>query len=254
MDPRGDEFFSRLIGPLARRSLDRLKCTVASVAEKLTAIRARIAAAAVRAGRDPATVQLIGVTKKIPPPVVDEAVRAGLELFGENKVQEARAKIPECSSRARWHFIGHLQSNKARDAVALFDVIQSVDSVALAGELNKWADRAGRTVPVLLEVNVAGEKSKFGLAPEDLPAAVAAIRQFPRLEVTGLMTLAPYHPEPERARPYFRSLREWRDRLGLRELSMGMSGDFEVAIEEGATYVRVGTAIFGERKSYEPTE
>lgn len=227
---------------------------MSTLADNLARVRQRITAAAQRAGRNPATVQLIGVTKTVAPDVVDDAVRAGLELFGESKVQEARVKIPACSSRARWHFIGHLQSNKARWAVELFEMIHSVDSVALARELDKWAGRAGRRLPVLLQVNLAGEKSKFGLAPDDLPAAWEQIRVLTRLEVCGLMTLPPYHPDPERARPYFRALREWRDRLGLHELSMGMSGDFEVAVEEGATFVRVGTAIFGERMQHESGE
>jgi pyridoxal phosphate enzyme (YggS family) len=227
---------------------------VSTVADNVARIRQRIAAAAQRVGRDPAEVRLIGVTKSVPPARVDEAVRAGVELFGESKIQEARAKIPACSGRARWHFIGHLQSNKARWAVELFELIHSVDRVALAVELNRWAERAGRRLPVLLQVNVTGEKSRFGLAPDELPAAWDQLQGLGRLEVRGLMTLPPYHPDPERARPYFQALRQWRDRLGLRELSMGMSGDFEVAVEEGATFVRVGTAIFGERIPHESGE
>jgi pyridoxal phosphate enzyme (YggS family) len=194
--------------------------------------------------RIPAGVTLLAVTKTVPPEQVDAALNAGVTVFGENKLQEAKAKIPLVSSRAHWHFIGHLQSNKARDAVELFELIHSVDSVKLAGELNKWADHAGKTQPILLEVNVAGEASKFGIKPEDLPAALAQIRELPRLEVHGLMTVPPVK-DP---RPCFRRLRELRDAHGLRELSMGMSHDFEIAIEEGATIVRLGTAIFGERK------
>ncbi|MCG3150408.1 MAG: Pyridoxal phosphate homeostasis protein [Verrucomicrobiae bacterium] len=202
--------------------------------------------------RIPDHVLLVGVTKTVPPEIVDQALAAGLTTFGENKIQEAKAKIPAVSSRARWHFIGHLQSNKARDAVALFDLIHSVDSVKLAGELNKHAAAAGKTQRILLEVNIAGEASKFGLKPEDVPAALDAINQLPRLQVEGLMTVAPLTGD---ARPHFRRLRELRDQLGLRELSMGMSHDFPVAIEEGATIVRIGSAIFGERKNRnEPTE
>jgi pyridoxal phosphate enzyme (YggS family) len=199
----------------------------------------------------PPHVLLVGVTKTVPPALVDQALAAGLTTFGENKIQEAKAKIPAVSSRAHWHFIGHLQSNKARDAVALFELIHSVDSVKLAGELNKHAAAAGKTQRVLLEVNVSGEASKFGFKPEDLPAALAAIRPLPRIAVEGLMTIAPLTGDP---RPHFRRLRELRDALGLRELSMGMSQDFPVAVEEGATIIRVGTAIFGERKRHEPVE
>ena len=178
------------------------------------------------------------------PDRIEEAIAAGQALFGESKVQEAKAKIPVVSSRARWHFVGHLQSNKARDAVELFELIHSVDSVKLAVELNKWAERAGKTQAILLEVNVSGEASKYGMRPEDVAAALAQINALPRVEVRGLMTVPPAGKDP---RPYFRQLRELRDRLGLRELSMGMSHDFQIAIEEGATMVRIGTAIFGTR-------
>jgi PLP dependent protein len=192
----------------------------------------------------PAGVTLLAVTKTVPPERVDAALKAGITVFGENKLQEAKAKIPLVSSRAHWHFIGHLQTNKARNAVELFELIHSVDSVKLAVELNQWAARAAKTQAILLEVNAAGEASKFGIKPEDLPATLAQIQQLPRLEVRGLMTVPPFVGDP---RPYFRRLRELRDATGLRELSMGMSHDFEVAIEEGATIVRIGTAIFGKR-------
>ncbi len=184
----------------------------------------------------------------MPPERVDEAVAAGQCWFGESKVQEAKAKIPLVSGHARWHLVGHLQTNKARDAVQLFELIHSVDSLKLARELDKWAERMGKTQAILLEVNVAAEKSKFGLPPDQVEPVLAEINQLPRLDPRGLMTIAPYGRDPEEARPYFRQLRELRDRLGLPELSMGMTGDFEVAIEEGATLVRVGTAIFGERQ------
>jgi hypothetical protein len=175
-------------------------------------------------------------------------------VFGESRLQEARAKIPLVSGRAHWHLVGHLQTNKARDAVALFEMIHSVDSVKLAAEINKWAERAGKTQAILLEVNVSGEASKFGLKPEDLDAALSEINRLPRLEVGGLMTIAPFRDNVEEARPCFRRLRELRDRAGLRELSMGMTHDFEIAIEEGATMVRIGTAIFGERERHELAE
>ena len=221
------------------------------MAGNLDTIRHRIATAAARAGRDPGDVTLVAVSKTIPPAGIEDALAAGQTLFGESKLQEANAKIPLISSRAHWHMIGHLQSNKARDAVALFELIHSVDSVPLAGEINKWADRAGKTQPILLEVNVAGEARKFGFKPDAVEAALREIHALPRLEVAGLMTIAPYTDDPERARPFFRQLRALRDRLGLRQLSMGMTGDFEVAIEEGATFVRLGTAVFGERKRHE---
>jgi pyridoxal phosphate enzyme (YggS family) len=203
------------------------------ISENLERIRASIGNA-----------QLIAVSKTVPPESVDEALAAGQLLFGESKVQEAKAKIPVVSGRARWHMVGHLQSNKARDAVALFEMIHSVDSVSLATELNKWADRAGKTQAILLEVNVSGEVSKFGLKPEDVEGVLTQINALPRVEVRGLMTVPPAGKD---ARPFFRQLREMRDRLGLTELSMGMSHDYEAAVAEGATMVRIGTAIFGER-------
>jgi PLP dependent protein len=222
-------------------------------AANVEAVRRRIAAACERAGRDPASVTLVAITKTQPPEVVAEASRAGLSLFGENKVQEAKAKIPLCPGRARWHMVGHLQTNKCRDAVALFEMIQSVDSLHLAQEINSRADQAAKTLPVLLEVNAVGEASKFGYSPERLLAELSQLNALPRLEVHGLMTVPPWTPDPEKVRPVFRQLRELKTRceqvLGapLPHLSMGMTGDFEVAIEEGATIVRIGTALFGAR-------
>ena len=219
----------------------------------LHSIQQRLRAACERAGRDPASVTLLAVTKTHPPETIQEATRLGLQVFGENKAQEARAKIPLCPVKARWHLIGHLQSNKCRDAVALFEMIESVDSLALAQEINKRAEQAAKTMPILLEVNVAGEASKFGYQPEQMLAELPQINALPRLEIHGLMAIPPYAPVPEKSRPYFRRLRELKQQaeavLGapLPHLSMGMSGDFEVAIEEGATIVRVGTALFGER-------
>jgi len=219
----------------------------------LEAVRQRIARACARAGRDPATVTLVAVTKSQPPDVVCAAAALGLSLFGENRVQEAKAKIPLCPSRLRWHMIGHLQTNKARDAVQLFEMIHSVDSLHLAAELNKCAERFAKRMPVLLEVNVAGEASKFGYPPERLLAELPALNALRRLELHGLMTMAPWTPEPEKVRPVFRRLRELKAQceqlLGapLAHLSMGMTSDFEVAVEEGATLVRIGTALFGER-------
>ena len=221
--------------------------------ENFNVIRQRIAAACARAGRDPSTVTLLAVSKGQPPEVVRAAADCGQILFGENKVQEARAKIPLCPGHLRWHMIGHLQSNKCRDAVHFFEMIESVDSLALAQEVNKWAAKSGKTMPILLEANIAGESSKFGYPPAALLAELAAIQALPRIEVHGLMTVAPWSPTAERARPIFRQLRELKTQceeiLGgpLPHLSMGMSGDFEVALEEGATIVRLGTALLGER-------
>lgn len=223
------------------------------IAANLNSIQHRIAAACQRAGRDPASVILMAVTKTHPPETVQAAANAGLVYFGENKVQEAKAKIPQCSGKLRWHFIGHLQSNKARDAVELFEMIQSVDSLSLAQELNKRCEQAGKRLPILLEVNLAGEASKFGYAPERLLAELNELNALPRLEVHGLMTVPPWKPVAEQVRPFFRAARELKQRceeiLGapLPHLSMGMSGDFEVAIEEGSTIIRIGAALFGER-------
>lgn len=206
-----------------------------------------------RSGRDPETVQLIPVSKGQPPEVVRAAAELGLNVFGENRMQEAKAKISMCPGRLRWHMIGHLQTNKCRDAVRLFEMIHSVDSLRLATELNHWADRAAKRVSILLEVNVAGEAAKFGYRPDRLLAELEELNRLRRLEIQGLMTMAPWTPEPERVRPVFRRLAglrlECESVLGapLPQLSMGMTGDFEVAIEEGATMVRIGTALFGDR-------
>ena len=223
------------------------------LAANLEALRNRIRAACARGSRDPASVTLLAISKGQPPEAVRAAADIGLTLFGENRVQEAKAKISLCPGRLRWHMVGHLQSNKARDAVHFFEMIQSVDSLTLAGEIDKWADKSAKTMPLLLEVNVAGEASKFGYRPEQLLAELRQINALRKVEIHGLMTLAPWTPEPEKVRPIFRRLREVKTEceqiLGapLPHLSMGMSGDFEVAIEEGATIIRVGTALFDER-------
>ena len=226
-----------------------------ALAENLNLIRQKIAAACGRAGREPGSVALLAVTKGQPPEVVNEAARLGLTLFGENKVQEAKAKIPLCSGKLRWQMIGHLQSNKCRDAVELFSMIQGVDSLSLAQEISRRAVQASKTMPMLLEVNAVGEASKFGYRPEQLLAELAQINALPRIEVHGLMTVPPWSAVAENVRPIFRQMRELKEHceqiLGapLPHLSMGMSGDFEVAIEEGATMVRIGTALFGPRKA-----
>jgi pyridoxal phosphate enzyme (YggS family) len=223
------------------------------IASNLSSVRQRIEAACSRAKRDPAEVTLLAVTKGKGPGVVQEAARLGLTLFGENKLQEAKAKISLSPGHLHWHLIGHLQTNKCRDAVHFFEMIQSVDSLHLAEEINKRAEQAAKRMPVLLEVNAAGEASKFGYRPEILLKELPALNALPRLEIYGLMTIPPWASDPEKVRPVFREIRELKlkaeDRLGapLQHLSMGMSGDLEVAVEEGATIVRVGTALFGAR-------
>ena len=217
------------------------------------AVRRRIEGACARAGRQPESVTLVAVTKGQPPEAVCAAAALGLSLFGESKVQEAKAKVPLCPGRLRWHMVGHLQTNKCRDVVGLFEMVQSVDSLHLAEELNRRAEEAAKTMPVLLEVNAVGEASKFGYRPDQLQADLGGLNALPRLEIQGLMTVPPWTADPEDVRPVFRQMRELKERceqlLGapLPHLSLGMSGDFEVAIEEGATLVRIGTALFGER-------
>ena len=222
--------------------------------EILDEVRGNITAACARARRDPAEVEIIAVTKTHGAEVVKEAWDAGLRIVGENKVQETAWKKPASVTGPMWHLIGHLQSNKVRHALELFDFIHSVDSVKLADRINLIADEMGVSPRILLEVNVSGEKSKSGMTPESVESTLRHIAEAcPRVTVEGLMTMAPFSENPEDARPYFRRLRELRDGLeqklgiGLPRLSMGMSGDYEVAGEEGATWVRLGTVLFGER-------
>ena len=222
--------------------------------EVLGEVRKRIAAACMRAGRDPSEVEIIAVTKTHGAEVVKEAWDAGLRIVGENKVQEAAWKKPASVTGPMWHLIGHLQSNKVRKALELFDFFHSVDTAGLADRINAIAQDMGASPHILLEVNVSGEKSKSGMKPEEVREVLEHIGQeCPRLTVEGLMTMAPFSENPEDARPYFRRLRQLRDSLeqelgvGLPRLSMGMSGDYEVAVEEGATWVRLGTVLFGER-------
>ncbi len=217
------------------------------IADNLMRVRERIAAACCRAGRSPEEVTLVGISKGFPVEAVADAYAAGLRDVGENRVQEAVSKIETLAVRGvrpRWHLVGHLQTNKAKTAIDLFAILHSVDSLRIAEALSR---RASEPVPILLEVNVAREASKFGFAPEELASALSAIAKLPNLDVRGLMTVAPQTDDTETVRPVFRRLRELRDALGLRELSMGMTDDFEVAVEEGATMVRVGRAIFGAR-------
>ncbi|MDX2165604.1 MAG: YggS family pyridoxal phosphate-dependent enzyme [Deltaproteobacteria bacterium] len=215
------------------------------VAANLAAVRARIAAAAERSRRDPSAVRLLAVSKTKPAALVRAAIAAGATDIGENYVQEAVAKRPAVPDPARWHLIGHLQRNKAARALETFDCIHTLDSAALGAALARHAQARGVPAEVLVEVNVGGEPSKHGVAPDDLPALLRDVRD-PHLRVLGLMAVPPADT-PEATRPFFRRLRELAERAGLRELSMGMTDDFEVAIEEGATMVRVGRAIFGAR-------
>ncbi len=235
-----------------------------SIAENLDRVRGRIHEACHRAGRDPASVTLVAVSKTVPAERVREAIEAGVTDLGENYVQEAQAKIESLTplpadgapgQAVRWHFIGHLQRNKAKYVARLFDVMQSVDSLALARELDRRAGAASRRLTVLIEVNISGEETKFGAEEAGALELVRGIAALEHLDVRGLMTMPPFFDDPEDSRPYFIKLRdlgesirsEGIERVDLGELSMGMSSDFEVAIEEGATIVRVGTAIFGLR-------
>ncbi len=213
----------------------------------------RIERAARRIGRDPSEVTLVAVSKTVESARIKEAIEAGVSILGENYVQEAQKKIEEIGRSIAWHFIGHLQSNKAKYAVSLFDMIHSLDSISLAGELNRRAEKEGLTMNAMIEVNLSGETTKFGTEEEKAFDIARRVLNFNHLTLVGLMTMPPYFDDPELSRPYYIRLRELKEKMikegiPLRELSMGMSNDFEVAIEEGATYVRVGTAIFGERK------
>jgi len=230
-----------------------------SVAENIARVRERIQAAAMRAGRDADDITLMAVSKTFPAHSIREAYEAGIRQFGENRVQEFAGKVKDLDDlgEARWHMIGHLQSNKATKASELFHAVDSVDSFKLAEKLNEAAIKANKTLAVLIEINVGGEEAKTGVAPgsPELDHLLSAARQLERLQVKGLMTIPPFFDEPEATRSYFRTLRELRDQIAARNLpgiemaalSMGMSHDFEVAIQEGSTCVRVGTAIFGER-------
>src|ERR1700719_2521558 len=226
---------------------------MSSIAENLARVRAQIAQAAAKANRNAEDVELVAISKTHDAAKVCEAVDAGQTLFGESRVQEARVKIPELPSNLRWHFVGHLQRNKIRPALPLFELIHSVDSLALAQDINRIAEEDGLHPRGLLEVNVAGEGSKFGFTPEKLREDLENLLALPRLSILGLMTIPPIAEEAEASRKYFVQLREERDRLqtefhvDLAQLSMGMTQDFPVAVEEGATVVRIGHAIFGER-------
>jgi len=226
------------------------------IADNFKNIKQRIRLAAERAGRNPNDIRLVAVSKEHSATVVSEGIRAGSDIFGENKVQDAKDKIKALGHDGiEWHFIGHLQKNKIKFIFDLFDLVHSVDSLVLAEAINEKAEDLGFCMPILLQVNVSGESSKFGVDPKNVTEVIRKIMSFKGLNVRGLMTIPPYDPNPEKSRPYYACLRELRDtclkldipRLSLDELSMGMSNDYEVAVEEGSTLVRVGTALFGER-------
>jgi pyridoxal phosphate enzyme (YggS family) len=226
---------------------------MASVAANLENVREQVAHAAAKACHAIDDIELVAITKTHPAEKVREAIEAGQTLFGESRVQEARAKIPELPSNLRWHFVGHLQKNKIRHALPLFELFHGIDSLALAQEMNRIAADEGMHPRVLLEINVAGEGSKFGFSPNKLREQMEELLALQRLSILGLMTVPPLADTAEASRRYFVQLRELRDRLqtefhvDLPQLSMGMTNDYSVAVEEGATLVRVGTAIFGER-------
>jgi hypothetical protein len=231
---------------------------VPSIAENLERVREQISEAAKKSGRSVDEVELVAISKTHEAAKVREAIEAGQKLFGENRVQEARVKIPELPSNLRWHLVGHLQKNKIRHALPLFELTHSIDSLALAQDVNRIAEEEGLHPRVLLEVNVAGEASKFGFTLEKLREQMETLLALPRLSILGLMCIPPIAEEAEASRKYFVELREQRNRLqtefhvDLSQLSMGMTQDFAVAVEEGATLVRVGTAIFGERTRSKP--
>ena len=228
-----------------------------NIEDNIRHVRERIAEAAGRSRRDPGSVRLMAVTKTVDDDRILAALRCGVEIIGENYVQEARRKIEAMGRKAEWHLIGHLQTNKAKYAVHLFDMIHSLDRLELAVELDRRARAAGRVIPVLIEVNVSGEATKSGVPLDSAPDLIRAAAPMANLSIRGLMTMPPWSDDPEESRPYFRALRALRDRIvaesipgvEMRELSMGMTDDYAVAVEEGATIVRIGRGIFGERKT-----
>ncbi len=227
-----------------------------SINKNLQSIKQRITEAALRSNRDPEDIRLIAVSKRMSLQHVEQAAQYGQALFGENYLQDAKDKIEEFKGQAEWHFIGHIQSNKAKAVVSLFDLVHTVDRLKLAKALNKHAGQLGKKLSVLLQVNVGEEEQKAGVLPADAEKLIQSMQTLPHLQVCGLMTIPPFKNNPEEVRPYFRQLRMMAENFANKdyfangsqfELSMGMSGDFEIAIEEGATLIRVGTAIFGQR-------
>jgi hypothetical protein len=226
---------------------------MSTIKENLLRVTERIERAARRVGRDPSEIKLVAVSKTVEASRIQEAIEAGVSILGENYVQEAQKKIEAIGHSVAWHFIGHLQTNKAKYAIRLFEMIHSLDSFPLAEELNRRAEQVGQVAKVMIEVNISGEATKFGTDEEKVFSIARGILNLRHLSLEGLMTMPPYFDSPEMSRPYYIKLRELKEKMiregiPLKELSMGMSNDFEIAIEEGAIYVRVGTAIFGERK------
>ena len=229
---------------------------MSQVADNLLSVKERIEKAALKAGRDPGEIKLVAVSKTVGVEEIREAISAGATILGESYVQEAKEKIEEIDHQVQWHMIGHLQTNKVKQAINLFDMIHSVDRIGLAEEINKRAKQSGKRVSVLIQVNISQETTKSGIERDRAISLVLEVSNLTNLKVEGLMTMPPYFDDPDDARPYFKSLRELKGEIGgerfenisMKELSMGMSNDFEIAIEEGATIIRVGTAIFGERE------
>ncbi len=224
-----------------------------SIRENLERIREKIRVKSELVGRDPQEITLVAVTKTVEADRIEEAIAAGVNIIGESRVQEAKEKYRKVESKIIWHLVGHLQRNKAKDAVKIFDLIHSVDSTKLAKEIDKQAKKVGKIQKILVEVNASGEESKYGLSPEEVITFLKEVSGFPNIKVEGLMTMAPFYENPQDCRPYFRKLRELREEIKAENikdvemvyLSMGMSSDFEVAIEEGSNMVRIGKAIFG---------
>jgi pyridoxal phosphate enzyme (YggS family) len=226
---------------------------MSTIRENLLRVRERIEKAARNVGRQPSEIKLVAVSKTVETDRIKEAIETGVAILGENYIQEAQKKIEEIGRPVSWHFIGHLQSNKAKYAVRLFDMIHSLDSISLAEELNRKAEQADRMMTVMIEVNLSKEATKFGTDEVMVLNLAKRIQNLKHLSLEGLMTMPPYFDSPEMSRPYYIALRELKERMvkegvPMKELSMGMSNDFEIAIEEGATFVRVGTAIFGPRR------
>ncbi|MGA9111160.1 MAG: YggS family pyridoxal phosphate-dependent enzyme [Smithella sp.] len=228
----------------------------ADITANINKIKQRIAAAAARCDRTPESIKLLAVTKTVSIPAIEQAIEAGITALGENYVQEAKEKIAVIGQRVSWHMIGHLQTNKAKYTVNLFDYIHSVDRLELAAEINKRASLIARKINILIEINVSGEKTKNGITALEAIELIKNVSMLESVSVKGLMTMAPYSTNPENSRPYFSELRNLRNKIisegitniQMEELSMGMTDDFEIAIEEGATIVRIGRAIFGQRK------
>ena len=252
-----EKIFIRTQNPILKSPQDiDFKDEKLGIRENLKKAKEKIGEAAIKAGRDPQTVRLVAVSKAVEVERVHEAIKAGVNILGENYVQEARDKINTLGHTVEWHFIGHLQTNKAKYAVDLFDVIHSIDRLDLAQEIDRIAAKKGKTIPVLIQVNISGEESKHGIDRDGLIQLIDEIIPLRNISLQGLMTMPPYFDNPDMARPYFQLLRNLKEEMNerfkgdinLEELSMGMSNDFEAAIEEGATLVRIGTAIFGERQ------